>query len=230
MPYVELTDDILSLLEMALDDNSYESEWYFDRETNKVTFISDEGDPELEKELRRLIEEDTEGERFIYISPLTSSENWQEMEDFILEQDGLDDTVQSLLLTTIRGRGAFQRFQDAIDDAGLREDWYTYKNRLDRKKALRWLKEHELISDEGVAKGLKMLDDMVARLKRIEDAKRRMTKGARVICSETIGHSDKITPGKIYDIIDERPDDLLIRIKDDRGKVVWLPKSHFDLA
>jgi len=77
---------------------------------------------------------------------------------------------------------------------------------------------------------LKMLDDMVARRKRIEDAKRRMTKGARVICSETIGHSDKITPGKIYDIIDERPADLLIRIKDDRGKVVWLPKSHFDPA
>ncbi|MEX0823017.1 MAG: hypothetical protein WD008_01440, partial [Balneolaceae bacterium] len=57
-----------------------------------------------------------------------------------------------------------------------------------------------------------------------------MKKGGQVICIETVGHSDKLTPGKAYDILDERPDDLLIRIEDDRGKIVWLPKSHFELV
>lgn len=230
MSTIELSDEMLSMLEMALDDNSFLSDWYFDRETNQVTFISDEGDPDMEKELRHNIEEDTESERFIYISPVPSSENWQQMEDFILEQEDLDDTVQSLLLTAIRGSGAFRRFNDAIDDVGIRDRWYAYKNRLDREKALRWLKDHELISEEGVAKGLKMLEDAVARRKRIENAKKAMKKGAQVICSETHGHADKITPGKTYDILDERPLDQLIRIKDDRGKIVWLPKSHFDLV
>ena len=135
MSTIELSDEMLSMLEMALDDNSFLSDWYFDRETNQVTFISDEGDPEMEKELRHNIEEDTEGERFIYISPVPSSENWQQMEDFILEQEDLDDTVQSLLLTAIRGSGAFRRFNDAIDDVGIRDRWYAYKNRLDRKKS-----------------------------------------------------------------------------------------------
>ncbi len=77
---------------------------------------------------------------------------------------------------------------------------------------------------------LSMLDDMEARRKRIENAKKAMKKGAQVVCSDIHGHADKITPDKTYDILDERPDDQLIRIKDDRGKIVWLPKSHFDLV
>ena len=230
MSTIELSDEMLSMLEMALDDNSYMNEWYFDLKNNKVTGITEYDDLEEERELKQLIEEDVDGERFIHISPVPSSENWQQMEDFILEQEDLDDTVQSLLLTAIRGSGAFRRFNDAIDDVGIRDRWYAYKNRLGREKALRWLKDHELISDEGVAKGLKMLEDVVARRERIENAKKAMKKGAQVVCSETHGHADKITPGKTYDILDERPHDLLIRIKDDRGKTVWLPKSHFDLV
>jgi len=95
---------------------------------------------------------------------------------------------------------------------------------------MRWLKDHELISDEGVAEGIKMLEENIARRKRIEEVQKRMTKGAQVVCVKTVGHADKLTPGKVYDILDERPDDLLIRIEDDRGKIVWLPKSHFELV
>jgi len=230
MSTVELADHMLSMLEMALDDNSFIGEWYFDLEVGDVTFISEDADLEEDKEVQRLIEEDWEGERFIYIEPATSSENWQQMEDFILEQDDLDDSVQSSLLSAIQGRGAFRRFNYAIDDAGIRDHWYAYKNREERKRALQWLKNHELITDEGVAKGMKMLEDNQARRKRIKEGQRGMTKGAQVVCSNKCGHADKITPGVAYDILDERPDDLLISIEDDRGKTVWLPKSHFDLV
>lgn len=74
------------------------------------------------------------------------------------------------------------------------------------------------------------LEDNQARRKLIEEGQRGMTKGAQVVCSDKCGHADKLTPGVAYDILDERPDDLLIRIEDDRGKTVWLPKSHFDLV
>ena len=221
---------MLSMLEMALDDNSFMCDWYFDRDTDDVTFITTDDYLEEEEEIKQLIEEDEDGERFIYISPLPSSDSWQIMKDFILEQDDLNDTVQSLLLRAIQGSGAFRRFNDAIDDVGIRDRWYTYKNMQDRKRALQWLKDHELISDEGVAEGIKMLEDNIARRKRIEEGQKGMTKGAQVVCVETVGHADKITPGKTYDILDERPDDLLIRIEDDRGKIVWLPKSHFELV
>lgn len=221
---------MLSMLEMALDDNSFMGDWYFDRETDDVTFITTYDYLEEEEEIKQLIEEDEDGERFIYISPLSSSEDWQLMEDFILEQDDLDDPVQSLLLRAIQGSGAFRRFNDAIDDVGIRDRWYAYKNMQERKRALQWLKDHELISDDGVAEGIKMLEENIARRKRIEEGQKRMTKGAQVVCVETVGHADKITPGKVYDIKDERPNDLLIRIQDDRGKIVWLPKSHFELV
>jgi len=218
------------MLEMALDDNSFMADWYFDLEKNEVTFISEYDDLEEDKEVKQLIEEDTDGERFIYISPVPGSENWQQMEDFILEQNDLDDTVQTLLLRAIEGRGAFRRFNGAIDDAGIRDRWYAYKNRQERKRALQWLQDHELISDEGVAKGIKMLDDAEARREHIKKAQKGMNKGKQVLCTDTHSHSDKITDGKTYDILDERADDLLIRIKDDRGKIVWMPKSHFDLV
>ncbi|TVR34912.1 MAG: hypothetical protein EA390_02450, partial [Balneolaceae bacterium] len=213
-----------------LADNSYTAEWYFDKMENQVTFITEDDDLEEEEELKQLIEEDEDGERFIYIYPAPSSEGWQVMEDFILQQNDLDDTVQALLLRAIRGSGAFRRFNDAIDDVGIRDRWYAYKNLQEREKALHWLKDHEIISDEGVAKGMKMLEDTIARRKRIEEGQKGMKKGGQVVCIDMVGHADKITPGKAYNILDERPADLLIRIEDDRGKIVWLPKSHFELV
>lgn len=230
MPAVELTDDMISMLEMALDDNSHMGEWYFDLVESDVKFISEYADLEEEKELLLLIEEDFEGERFIYITPATSSEEWQQMKNFILELHDLDDSDQSSLLSAIQGSGAFRRFNFAIDDLGIRDRWYAYKNRQERERALQWLKDKNLITDEGVAKGLKMFEDNQARRKRIEEGQRWMIKGAQVVCITTHGHADKITPGKAYIILDERPDDLLIRIEDDRKKTVWLPKSHFELV
>jgi len=230
MSTAELNDQMLSMLEMALGDNSYTADWYYDKVENDVTFITQFDDLEEEEELKQLVEEDEDGERFIYIDPLPSSESWQQMKDFILEQEDLGDTVQSLLLRAIQGSGAFRRFDDAIDDAGIRDRWYAYKNRQERERALQWLKDHGLITEQGVAKGIKMLEDGIARRKRIEEGQKMMKKGRRVVGVETVGHADKITPGKTYDILDERPDDLLIRIEDDRGKIVWLPKSHFELV
>jgi len=219
---------MISMLEMALDDNSYMGAWYFDSKTDEVFFISEYDELEEQEELKQLIEEDTDAERFIYIDPVASSVNWQRMEDFILQQDDLGGPVQTLLLRAIQGIGAFRRFNDAIDDIDIRDRWYAFKNRLERERALQWLKNHDLISDEGVKKYIQMLEDNIARLKRIEEGQKGMTKGAQVICIEAVGHSDRLTPGKTYDIIDERADDLLIRIKDDRSKTVWLPKSHFE--
>lgn len=230
MSTVELNGHMLSMLEMALNDNSYTADWYFDKEENEVTFITEFDDLEEEEELKELVEEDEDGVRFIYIQPAPSSEGWQEMKNFILDQEDLDDTVQSLLLRAIQGRGAFRRFDDAIDDAGIRDRWFARKNRLERERALQWLRDQELITDEGVAKGIKMLEDGIARRKRIEEGQKMMKKGGRVVCGETVGHADKISPGKTYDILDERPADRLIRIKDDRGKTVWLQKSHFELV
>tara|TARA_R100000908_G_scaffold59704_1_gene36332 strand:+ start:7615 stop:7728 length:114 start_codon:yes stop_codon:yes gene_type:complete len=34
----------------------------------------------------------------------------------------------------------------------------------------------------------------------------------------------------MYEVLDEQKEQLNIRIKDDRGKIIWLPKSHFELV
>ncbi len=77
--------------------------------------------------------------------------------------------------------------------------------------------------------GVRLYDEMIAKRKQREQDQLNMKTGARVLCSDYHGHADKLSPGKVYEVLDERPDDLLIRLKDDRGKICWLPKSHFEL-
>ncbi len=55
MPSINLTDHMLSMLEMALDDNSFMGDWYFDRETDDVTFITTYDDLEEEEEIKHLL-------------------------------------------------------------------------------------------------------------------------------------------------------------------------------
>jgi hypothetical protein len=55
MSTAELTDHMISMLEMALTDNSYMAEWYFDKKENPVTFISEDDGLEEEEELKQII-------------------------------------------------------------------------------------------------------------------------------------------------------------------------------
>lgn len=223
-----LSNLLLENIEMALDDNSYEMEWYLDLQEEKTTFISDF--TEEDEELRKMIENDDDEERFISIPGRPSHEGWEQMERFILSLNDHDEKTRNLLLTTIRGSGAFGRFKDAIYSVGLQERWFEFKGREDRREALDWLYSHDLITDEEIEKGMLLYEEMVTKRKQREEEIAGMTWGVRVKCTESYGHEDKLTIGKTYEVLDEQKEHLNIRIRDDRGKVCWLPKSHFELS
>lgn len=224
-----LTNRLLGDIEAALNNNSYEMEWYLDIQEEKATFISEYGGTfEEEEELKEMIENDDEG-RFISIPRRTSREGWKQMKRFILSLDDQDEKTQNLLLNTIQGKGAFGRFKDAMYDIGLQDRWYDFKNREDRRKALEWLRGEDLITDEQIEQGMQMYEELLQKRKRREMEIANMSQGRRVRCTGTAGHGDKLTVGKVYDILDEQKQHLNIRIEDDRGKKCWLPKSHFEL-
>ena len=52
-----------------------------------------------------------------------------------------DDKLYHRLSDAIRGKGAFRRFRYVVEEAGLLQDWYDFKN-ADEKNAIReWCKQ-----------------------------------------------------------------------------------------
>lgn len=229
---LSLTNSLLADIEMALNDNSYEMQWYLDTREEKTAFLCDPaytGEYEENEKLEQLIEQDEEG-RFIPIPDRTSREGWEQMKKFILSLDNQDEKIQNLLLNTIQGKGAFGRFKDAMLEIDMLDQWYEYKNRQDRRETLRWLRSENLITGEQVEEGLRMFEEQLQRKKRRKMEMANMTKGRRVRCTHTTGHSNSLTEGKKYEVRDEQEQHQNIRIQDDRGKLVWMPKSHFELV
>lgn len=224
-----LTNILLEEISSALNDNSWEFEWYLDLEEERTTFLSDYDDLDEVEELRELIEEDTEGKRFIPIPRGDSREGWKQMEQFISELDDIEESTRDLLYVSIQGRGAFARFKDALFSINRLEEWYEFKNREDRKAALDWLHSEELITEDDIETGMRLYEEVLQKRKNREKEISRMVKGSTVICNNNHANEDKLTIGKAYEVLDERPADLLVRIRDERGKSVWMQKSYFGL-
>ena len=229
---ISLSNYLLSEIEAAINDNSYESEWYLDTEEEETIFLCDPaitGMYEENERLQQKIEEDEVG-RFILIPSRPSREAWRQMERFIYSLDDVDDNTRDLLLNTIQGKGAFRRFKDAMYDIGMQDRWFEFKNREDRKEALHWLRSEELITDKQVEKGMQLYEERLHQKQRREMEIANMNQGKLVKCRNNSGHTQQLTVGKKYEVLDEQKEHLNIRIKDDRGKICWLPKSHFKLV
>lgn len=223
--------NLLSDIEMAMQDNSYEMEWYLDMREEKVQLLCDPavvGNFEEMEQLEKALEED-DGDRFYQIMATSSDEDWRVMERFIHSLDDQDENTREMLLNAIQGSGAFGRFKDAVQRIGLLDRWYEYRNRAQREQSLNWLQDRGLIGEEQVEKGLRLHKEQVQRRKRREMEIRNMTTGRMVRCRDITGHAANLTEGKVYEILDEQQQQLNIRIKGDQGNNVWMPKSHFTL-
>lgn len=223
---ITLTSNLLEDIAMAMEDNSFENNWYFDILEEKIVLVSDYSDED--EELAEVIENGY-CERFFPIPQRESRESWEQMERFILSQENLNDNTRGLLMVAIEGRGAFGRFKDAIYRIGIQDKWFDFKGREDWKEALDWLLSINMITEKDITKGMKLYEEKLAGKKQKESDLTNMTKGASVECIYNDGHINKLTPGKKYTVLEERREHLLIRIKDDRDIECWLPKSHFGL-
>jgi hypothetical protein len=219
---LELTEKLINSLELAFMDSGLNIPAYLDRNTGRVISIFEDDSLNEDKEIIHKFENDVAQERFIPFPAQYSREGWRQMERFI---NGLNDEHhQDVLYTAINGRGVFRRFKDALYRIDLIDEWYAFKNREERKDILDWLYSEDLIAEADTEKGMQMYERDLARRRRREQNLKKMVRGATVICSGNTGHVGQVTPGKTYDVLDEKKEHLTIRIKDDRDKVIWLPK------
>lgn len=132
-------DDFLS----AFTDRFPESEWYLDRQTGELIWISPDVslDEENELDVESLISEDPE--RFLVVEPVSSRDAYRLMERFI---EQLDDVEAAKVLTqAINQKRAFFQFKDRLHDyPALREQWFVFEARWLAEMAEQWL------ADEGI--------------------------------------------------------------------------------
>ena len=120
----------------AMEDTSYENEYYLDLKTGEILFLSEYMDDEETRKLRDQIEEDFD--RYERIPRAESHEGYEDMEDFIATVK--DAHLAELLEVAINGRGAFRRFKDVLlRYPEERERWFRFKDERMQERALKWL-------------------------------------------------------------------------------------------
>jgi len=127
---------------LAMENSSYDLDYYLDLETGEVIFISDYMDDANLEELKDRIDENPD--RYEPIPKAESSEDYDDMVDFISTVK--DEHLVELLEVAIDGKGAFRRFKDVLARyPEEKERWYRFKNERMKERAISWLEDIGII-------------------------------------------------------------------------------------
>ena len=120
----------------AMENSSFENEYFLDLETGDILFISEYMDDVETEKLKDKIEE--EFERYEQIPNAESHDGYRDMEDFIATME--NEHLAELLEVAINGKGAFRRFKDVLlNYPEERERWFKFKDDRMEERALEWL-------------------------------------------------------------------------------------------
>lgn len=122
----------------AMEDSSYERDYYLDLKTGEVLFTSDYLDDEESVKLKDRIEENFD--RYEHIPKAESREVYQDMVDFIATVE--DAHLAELLEVAINGKGAFRRFKEVVlNYPEEKERWFEFKDERMEGRVREWLDE-----------------------------------------------------------------------------------------
>jgi len=144
-------NDIIEGLEFQSD----EMQSFLDKRTGKVVSISDEemqaaeddepieDFPDWQQDLIRIAREITdETGDYIELPSKFDINEYSIMERFCLSLN--DPELADIFYGLIKGSGAFRRFKDAINEYGIEDDWYSYRNNALKEIAVEWCKENNI--------------------------------------------------------------------------------------
>jgi hypothetical protein len=122
----------------AMEDGSYEHDYYLDLETGEILLLSEYMDDKDIESLKEKIEDDPD--RYEKIPKAESHDGYQDMQEFIATIG--DEHTAEVLDTAIQGSGAFRRFKDALlRYPEERERWFKFKNERMHERVLEWLSD-----------------------------------------------------------------------------------------
>jgi hypothetical protein len=125
------------LLHMAFEDRDGDGEWFLDGETGEVLRLNEFDDDELCTQV------EDGGERYVIIPYQGSETGYRDMAEFINSLD--DNRLRALLDDAIRGKGAFRRFKDVLQDhPEQRERWFAFQKERAHRRIRRWLETMDI--------------------------------------------------------------------------------------
>ena len=129
----------------AMDNSSYENQYYLDLKMGEILFISEDMDDEETGKLKDQIEE--EFERYEPIPRAESHEGYRDIQYFIATVE--DKHLVELLEVAINGKGDFRRFKDVLlNYPQERERWFQFRDERMEERALEWLESIDVIFSE----------------------------------------------------------------------------------
>jgi Uncharacterised protein family (UPF0158) len=133
--------------EMDLPNDAWTA--YLNQRTGELVTVTDEDQrlveagedpadlPEWQRETLPKVREALESDYFLALPGKFEIHEYRIMERFSL---GVEDVgVREALLQAIRERGAFRRFKGVIDERGVAEEWYAYRQQALEDIAVDWL-------------------------------------------------------------------------------------------
>lgn len=152
------------MLEVAFEDDSFDTAHYFDLETGEVLTVTDEIRWQLDQIYEETEDDDITGHiqqvdlpgwmkeavleahriemgtdvDLVAVPPADSFYDYGDMADFIASIS--DDDLPEELYEAIRGRGAFRRFGDLVHSRrDLKHKWQTHRREAIRARVVEWL-------------------------------------------------------------------------------------------
>ena len=126
-------------LRFAIEDASYEHQYFLDTATGEVILVSEYDDEEESSQRLEEIDEAEPG-RYLRVPRAESRDGYEDMQDFI--DTVSDKPLQQLLEVAIHGRGAFRRFKDVLArDPAEQQRWFGFQTERLNMRARKWLAE-----------------------------------------------------------------------------------------
>ena len=130
--------DIIDAIEMM---DQY-SEYFLDKETGKVEWVSDMA---MNQEEQEEVYDRLDEHGFYRLPTSFDIRDYDIMEDFI---DTLSGSNHDRLASAIQGKGAFRRFKDAVIRLGIDKQWYDFQADAYKRKAARWCEDNDIEYEE----------------------------------------------------------------------------------
>ena len=140
--------DIIDAMQMQSETMSH----YFNKKTGEIVPISEEemdtvenddlveDDPEWQEEGIKTVREILDSDDYIALPSQFDSNEYEMMEKFCLLVK--DQKIADDLYNAIKGRGAFRRFKDKVQEHEIEQDWYQYRDKSYKEIAKQWCEEN----------------------------------------------------------------------------------------
>ena len=116
----------------ALEIGTQTAENILDPATGEIILVTDDDELEIKEGIR--------------LPNSYDINEWSLMEEFCYTIENVKQ--QEILLDSIRGKGAFQRFREALDRFVLKDEWSSFRQSALQKIAREWLEENKIAYKE----------------------------------------------------------------------------------